>query len=185
MLKGGIFWLHEEVVSFSNAQISFRLSFDAFGLATVFTQEQKGVKAREETCVPGLTVTHDSPASRKRVATANDRVALGRYNFDIMGDIGTDRKAKWALFVYRIYFASRFFQSTWPWPHSFRHLILSWATMSLRAHIACIGPGTFVHMAGRHLSIACNRHICRHGKADRLLALTTRMHALGGSIYCR
>jgi hypothetical protein len=25
MLKGGIFWLHEEVVSFSNAQISFRL----------------------------------------------------------------------------------------------------------------------------------------------------------------
>jgi hypothetical protein len=103
----------------------------------------------------------------------------------IMGGIGMVPKAKWVpRCIASTYMASRislFFSMA---------LLVSAGTgigrRHLCAHIACIGLGTLVHMAGKHLSVAHNRHVGRgRGEQDWLLDLTTRIHALCRSVYCR
>jgi hypothetical protein len=48
-------------------------------------------------------------ASRKRIATINGWVALGRLTSHIMDDIGMNGQGKWWLFCFRICFASASF----------------------------------------------------------------------------
>jgi hypothetical protein len=50
-----------------------------------------------------------SLAFRKRIATTDGWVALGRFASHIMGGIGTNRQGKWGLFVDCIYLASAYF----------------------------------------------------------------------------
>jgi hypothetical protein len=80
-------------------------------------------------------------AFRKRIATANGWVALGRFTSHIMDGIGTNWQGKWGLFVDCIYLASAFIVDSFSLGHTFLTAFRPKSVMSLHAHILCIGLG--------------------------------------------
>jgi hypothetical protein len=98
MLRGGTFWLHEKAALSSNAT---RLLWflRCIWMATVYTWAHSGASAWDHNFFHGQGDTYVSLAFRKRIATTDGWVALGRFASHIMGGIGTNGQGKWGLFV--------------------------------------------------------------------------------------